>query len=590
MKQYRKLWLLALLLLAALLLLSGCCQHDYQEERTDPTCTAEGQITYTCTSCGDSYAGETIAAVGHRWDHEATCKTRTCSVCKTVQRAATDHTYVATEVVDATCQCGGYTVYTCTGCGESKQGDETSIGDHSFEPNDICRTRSCKHCSLILPPSHEIVLAEETQKATLLNAGSGLYRCTLCQTEWNRTIPAIDPVSTGVPVIYIKGSVNGVNKSKETPFEASFVSDDITFDCTVTLKVQGASSAGYPKKNYTIRFYTDKYMTKKLKFDPFGWGNESKYCLKANYVDFSQSRNVVCGRLYGDVVQTRLEPGDPLALAPNGGAIDGYPVLVYVNGAYHGFYTMNIPKDEWMFGMDNDDVHLKQAMLFGEVWGDSVAFKAPVPKDYVSGGWELEYCSTPDTAWVADSFNELMTFVNNNDGAAFRAGIDQYLDVDAAIDNMLFTYLICAKDNTSKNILWATYDGKVWIPSMYDMDGVCGMFWDGKHYNAVSDMMPTMRSNGHFNFYGNNLWTKLCDNYKDEIVERYWELREGPMRTSALITRFDDFFASVPPVFYECERKTWPGMPGPDDSTRDQIVSYMTERLALFDEFFSAVP
>ncbi|MBQ8351766.1 MAG: CotH kinase family protein [Clostridia bacterium] len=586
MRTWSKWMLVVFLLLFALLSLSSCCQHDYQAETVSPTCKENGYIQYTCTACGDSYRGEELPAA-HAFDTQATCQTRTCLSCKTVVRAETDHDYRAATVINPTCQSGGHTVYVCTMCEGEYIGDEVSIGDHSFIPADICRTRQCEHCGLILSPSHDIEEVETIVEPTITSEGRGLYRCRLCGTEWNRSIPALKPEDFGVPVIYLKGSIGSVTRETERQFEVSFVSEKISFDAVATLKIQGASSAGYVKKNYTIRFFTDKYMTKKLKFDPFGWGNESKYCLKANFVDFSQARNVVCGRLYGDVVRSRTNPNHNLLLAPNGGAIDGYPVLVYVNGAYHGFYTMNIPKDEWMFGMDNDDTHLKQAMLFGEIWADSVALKTPVPYDYVSGGWELEYCSTTDTNWVADSFNDLINFVNSHDGDAFRAGIGNYLDVDAAIDNMLFTYLICAMDNTSKNILWATYDGKVWIPSMYDMDGVCGMFWDGKTYNAVDAMMPTLHSDGSITASGtNNLWKKLLANYREEIIARYWQLREGPMKTTAVVARFDEFFASFPAVFYDFERKAWPSVPGQNLSNRDQIVTYMTARLNVFDAFF----
>ena len=585
-------WLLFLLLLLLALSLSSCCQHDYQETRIEPTCKTDGYIEYTCTACGDHYRGDEVLPAAHAWDTEATCKTRTCRVCKTLQRAQDDHDYAVLEQVAATCQCGGYTKYACTMCGDEYVDEDATLGNHSFTPNDVCRTRQCVHCGLIVSPSHDIETVGVTVEPTIMNEGLGLYRCRLCRQEWNRSIPALSPEELGVPVIYLKGNLHNVTKENEQEFEVTYSSKEMNFSATATLKVQGASSASYIKKNYTIRFYTNKYMTKKLKFDPFGWGAESKYCLKANYVDFSQARNVVCGRLYGDVVASRTDPNEDLLLAPNGGAIDGRPVLVYVNGVYHGLYTMNIPKDEWMFGMDNDDTHLQQAMLFGEIWSDSVALKTHVPYDYVSGGWELEYCSTEDTdtKWVADSFNALIDFVNNTDGAAFRQGIGNYLDVDAAIDNMLFTYLICARDNTSKNILWATYDGKVWIPSMYDMDGVCGMFWDGKTYNAVDDMMPRIREDGSISpNASNNLWKKLFDNYQDEIVARYWQLREGPMSTEAVTDRFREFFASVPPAFYDYEREAWPSVPGNDLDHQTQIVTYMAARLAVFDEFFGSV-
>ena len=42
-------------------------KHSYTSEVTAPTCTAEGYTTYTCTSCGHSYTGDSVAALGHEY-------------------------------------------------------------------------------------------------------------------------------------------------------------------------------------------------------------------------------------------------------------------------------------------------------------------------------------------------------------------------------------------------------------------------------------------------------------------------------------------------------------------------------------------
>ncbi|MCD7769648.1 MAG: CAP domain-containing protein, partial [Oscillospiraceae bacterium] len=71
--------------------------HDYTAaEVIDPTCTEDGYTTYTCSRCGDSYTGDTVAALGH--DYTAT-------------------------VTEPTCTADGYTTYTCSRCGDSYTGD-----------------------------------------------------------------------------------------------------------------------------------------------------------------------------------------------------------------------------------------------------------------------------------------------------------------------------------------------------------------------------------------------------------------------------------------------------------------------------------
>ena len=39
--------------------------HTYEAVVTDPTCTAEGYTTYTCSVCGDEYVDDKVAALGH---------------------------------------------------------------------------------------------------------------------------------------------------------------------------------------------------------------------------------------------------------------------------------------------------------------------------------------------------------------------------------------------------------------------------------------------------------------------------------------------------------------------------------------------
>ena len=59
--------------------------------------------------------------------------------------------------------------------------------------------------------------------------------------------------------------------------------------------------------------------------------------------------------------------------SPNNGAIDGFPVEIYINDEFLGVYTWNIPKDAWMFDMDeNNPNHL---VVVAEEWSDNTLFK-----------------------------------------------------------------------------------------------------------------------------------------------------------------------------------------------------------------------
>ena len=391
---------------------------------------------------------------------------------------------------------------------------------------------------------------------------------------------SITPEDLGMPIINITGSLEGMTKTEKKTVGISYMSGDVNFESDATMKWQGGSSVLYPKKNYTIQFIKSSGSKNKVALVD-AWGKQSKYCLKANYIDFSQSRNVVSGRIFNEIVHSR-GIDDELNALPNGGVVDGYPVALYLNGKFLGLYTLNIPKDNWMFGMKDETI--RQALLFGDNWTEPVFLRQPIAdvNDVGGSGWELEYCSTEDdpsvgTAWVAESMNEFIAFLNANNGEAFKAGISQYTDVDRAIDVLIYTYFIHANDNVAKNIVWATYDGVRWIPSVYDMDGTWGMYWDGSVGIPANDFVPAA---------DNLLFQRLLENYPDEIKARYVELREGVLSRSNLRGQFEAFFSAIPKCMYAAEKSKWRSVPNNDVDQQAQILKYIEDRTAYMDSYY----
>ncbi|MGM9641172.1 MAG: cohesin domain-containing protein, partial [Faecousia sp.] len=93
------------------------------------TCTEDGEETRTCAHCGEVET-RTIKATGHKWgtwteEKKATCttngvETRTCELCKVTESRLTPeigHSYTE-ETVSPTCTEVGYTLHTCSNCGE----------------------------------------------------------------------------------------------------------------------------------------------------------------------------------------------------------------------------------------------------------------------------------------------------------------------------------------------------------------------------------------------------------------------------------------------------------------------------------------
>ena len=125
------------------------------------------------------------------------------------------------------------------------------------------------------------------------------------------------------------------------------------------------------------------------------------------------------------------------------------------------------------------------------------------------------------------------------------------------------------RDNASKNMLWATYDGKTWIPTVYDQDGTFGQVWDGVRFEDAHRPLPTV-TGGKINVnieYGPSdpaegepryiLWDKLWNNFAEEILDRYYELRRTVLSTDNIIAELRAFESSVPASVYEADAAVW---------------------------------
>ena len=507
--------------------------HDYADTVVTPTCTEQGYTVHTC-ACGDTVTDTYVAPIAEGHDYERL-------------------------VVSSTCEEAGYERDICILCGD--MGEQTVL-----EAN-----------------GHNWVL-DSIVVESLATRNAGVYTCQTCGETSERTISFAD---LGVPILSFDGDISTMTKDNKVVLDVSYESADESFVCDATLKWQGSSSLSYPKKNYTMQLLkegTDK--KNKVELDE-GWGKQSKYCLKANWIDFSQMRNVVSGQIYSEIVNSRGFDDEQGALA-NGGAVDGFPIVIFINGDFQGLYTLNIPKDKWMFGMEDDeeddDVVTKHAILAGDGWTDGAKLKEPINADYVSSGVELEYYSTEETigdAWVVESFNNMVNFVNANDGEAFRNGIGEFVNVDRTIDSMLYTWFILAADNTAKNILWVTYDGIHWYSSMYDMDGTWGIAWNGQLSEGNSDLQLSW-----YTLSCNELWRKIFVNFNEEITKRYFELRTSVLSKENMKEKFTAFSNKISSIVVEAEQEKWTTVPGQETNNLAQIHDYIDMRCDVMDRYF----
>ncbi|MBQ9505900.1 MAG: CotH kinase family protein [Clostridia bacterium] len=406
----------------------------------------------------------------------------------------------------------------------------------------------------------------------------GVFQCTECGETYEAGVTYRD---VGLPVVRIEGDLEGI--SKENKKTATVIYDgDISFTSRATLKWQGESSLLYPKKNFSLQF-TDAHGTGKKIMLRDAWGKQSKYCLKANWDDYAGARNLVSAKLWGEIVHSRKK-NDRLDPLVNGGAVDGYPVLLYINGEYQGTYTMNTPKNRWIFGMTKKDT--RAGLLFAEYWRDAVTMHKLIDRNasVEESGWEVEYCATEDTdegtAWLYDGMNDLIGFLLEGDDTQFKTEIRKYTDVDRVIDYMLFIHFICGADNLGRNMLWATFDGKKYVPSAYDLDSTWRLTSEadaaklGLNWNDGSILRTHL------------LFDRIMDHFENEIRARYAALRESIFTYGHIEKLFSDFLDQAPEILRAAESERWPGQSVVYNNLPQDFTRFFMQRAAALDAYY----
>ncbi|MBO5420426.1 MAG: InlB B-repeat-containing protein [Clostridia bacterium] len=194
--------------------------HSYTSKVTkEPTCTATGVRTYTCSKCSHSYT-ESIAATGHSFGSwttttVATCtvagkQTRTCSKCsktETKDIAALGHNYSTSYTVDkeATCTEAGSKSQHCSRCSSTKNATSIPATGHSYtskvtkEPTCTAtgvRTYTCSKCShsyteSIAATGHSFGSWTTKTAATCTTVGKQTRTCSKCSTTETKDIAAL---------------------------------------------------------------------------------------------------------------------------------------------------------------------------------------------------------------------------------------------------------------------------------------------------------------------------------------------------------------------------------------------------------------
>ena len=394
----------------------------------------------------------------------------------------------------------------------------------------------------------------------------------------------VEPANDDIPTIFITGEIP--ESKAYVSGELEYVSKSSKFHAYTYIKLQGNSTLYLPKKNYTINLYSDEKRSVKLNKEFKNWGFHNNFVLKAEYNDILHARNVVGAKLWSKVVQSRNDYDtlpEELKNSPNNGAIDGFPVRVYVNGTYKGLYNWTIPKCDWMVGMDSantnhvllsaefndnrDVVYQNNPCNFNTLWDGS--------EDYFSV--EIGKNSTE----LVSSLNAIISSIINNDPVS----LEQSLDIKSAIDYFIFQEVILGTDGLAKNMLLATYDMNKWYLSAYDMDSTFDLDWNGQILDYYDSDMPSAPYNNQFS----SLLRYIRNNYHDVHVERYVELRKSVLSCSSIIEEFEKYIGIFGEDVYIQDTAIYPNIPSVTDNTLESLRYFVRKRPEYLDDDYGVV-
>jgi hypothetical protein len=436
--------------------------------------------------------------------------------------------------------------------------------------------------------ANDILLTTESLKHIL-----PVYENNILEKAKYEQPKTLEPLDDDIPVVFITGNVP--ERKEYVTGEIEYVSKTKTFHAYTCIKLQGHGSLQYPKKNFTFVMFSDEERSIPFNTEFKQWGKHNNYVLKADYIDITHARNVVCSKLWGDIVRSRPDFDqlpEELKNSPNCGAVDGFLVKVFINGHYEGIYSLNIPKCDWQFGLDvNNPSH---ALLNAEYndYGIDERMHNPCNFNSIWDGnseyWSIEVGS--DKEAIESLLNHIIIGVIDYIVEWFENGVD----VTSAIDYMIFQDVIAGSDGYANNMLLVTYDMQKWYFSAYDLDQTFDMgvveFDDGG-YPLVSGLvcnpfvlMPEDSVNK-----GSWLQARLYNWYQHEIALRYRELRSTVLSNQSIIGAFEKFLRAADEDVRIKDTAVYPDIPCATTNTVEYLYDYINKRLAFLDGKYEEV-
>ena len=334
--------------------------------------------------------------------------------------------------------------------------------------------------------------------------------------------PIADPLAYthefGLPVLFLSPA-----PTQEEPYQATtIIYGGVTYQAEG--KLRGASSLGYPKKSYTLKFDDRKFS------DPDadgGFVEKDRVVLTSTFDDNSYLRQWLAFELW-----SRLEPTIE---------VQAYAAVVYIDGAYFGLYTVTDHLDDELMkavGLSdsgnvykavNHDANFRLTNAGGDA------------KATLHDGYEKKEGTPPEgEAGAFDDLEELVDFVATSEDGAFANGSGERLELGDDEKWWILATFTRADDSAGKNSYHYHDAVRTWRVAPWDFNASFGQAWT-THRVPAAPADPYAGANRLFErlLADEALGDAMRERYRDALGEG------GPLEAATVQALVDDMAAAL---------------------------------------------
>lgn len=354
--------------------------------------------------------------------------------------------------------------------------------------------------------------------------------------------------------ISFSGNISGISKDNRKPVQANIrLTDGTIINGWATIKWQGSSTLQWPKKGYRIKLFKDQAMTTKLKVKLPGSGfKTNSFNLKACFTDPTAGINIVNAKLFSQITRSRQNLNNSIVNdMPNYGQVTGVPLELAINGLDQGLYVLETYQEDKLYGLDDENTD-NIAIADNQVDMKLSRFDEPVSVADIQDTAFVNRSPEKVDQSVVDRFNELYQLANAKNDTEYYALENMYLDVPAAIDYLVFNAAINNVDSITKNITYISKSGSKWVIMPYDLDTSWNnASWNGGIFSIDTNYEEQLKQGQQ------RLLLAIYTHHKNDVINRYKELRQTVLSSDNVVNEFNQWFAMVGNAAYQNNDFLW---------------------------------